>query len=361
MLKEAGYATGHFGKWHLNGLRGPGVPILGDDTHSPGEFGFGTWLSVTNFFDLNPIMSREGEFVELEGDSSVIIVDQALEFIREAHEGGSPSFTVIWYGSPHSPMRALPKDRAPFASLPERHRHHYGELVAMDRSVGTLRSGLRELGIAENTLVWFSSDNGGLNGYGPATVGGLRGHKNTMFEGGIRVPGIIEWPAVIKPRVTAYPAGTVDILPTLAEIVGVAATPDDRPLDGISLRNLFDGELGPREKPLGFRHQNRGVWLDNDFKLLVQKGQPVLYDLEKDPGETTDVSGKYPDRFDRMKRQYEAWNETVEASVAGEDYPSGRVDPNQPERQFWTEVEAYEPYFEDWEQRPEYARRLNKR
>ncbi|SVC57477.1 uncharacterized protein METZ01_LOCUS310331, partial [marine metagenome] len=74
-MQKAGYATGHFGKWHLNGLRGPGVPILGDDTHGPGPTGFGTWLSVTNFFDLNPVMSRQGKFEEFKGDSSEIIVD----------------------------------------------------------------------------------------------------------------------------------------------------------------------------------------------------------------------------------------------------------------------------------------------
>ena len=71
-LKKAGYATGHFGKWHLNGLRGPGVPIRGDDTHGPGQFGFDTWLSVTNFFDRDPVMSRKGTFVEFSGDSSEI-------------------------------------------------------------------------------------------------------------------------------------------------------------------------------------------------------------------------------------------------------------------------------------------------
>jgi arylsulfatase A-like enzyme len=81
-LRDTGYATGHFGKWHLNGLRGPGVPIFGDDDHSPGAFGFDEWLSVTNFFDRNPIMSRQGDWQEFAGDSSEIIVSEAIEFIR---------------------------------------------------------------------------------------------------------------------------------------------------------------------------------------------------------------------------------------------------------------------------------------
>ena len=161
-MQLAGYATGHFGKWHLNGLRGPGVPILATDSHNPGAFGFDTWLSVTNFFDLNPVLSREGEFEELEGDSSEIVVAEALKFIRAQNEAGNPSFTVIWYGSPHGPFVASEGDRGPFPTLESQSQHHYGELVAMDRSIGTLREGLRDIGIAEETLVWFTSDNGGL-------------------------------------------------------------------------------------------------------------------------------------------------------------------------------------------------------
>ncbi len=111
-LKNAGYATGHFGKWHLNGMRGAGAPIFADDIRNPGEFGFGTWLSVTNFFDRDPIMSRQGEFEEFEGDSSEIVVDEALKFIREQTKTETPFFTVIWYGTPHSPFVASEEDRS---------------------------------------------------------------------------------------------------------------------------------------------------------------------------------------------------------------------------------------------------------
>jgi len=142
-LRDAGYATGHFGKWHLNGLRGPGVPIFAGDNHNPGEFGFEEWLSVTNFFDRNPIMSRNGQFEEFEGDSSEIIVAEALEFIRKQTRAERPFFTVIWYGTPHSPFVAANEDKAAFLELDERSQHHYGELVAMDRSIGALRHGRR--------------------------------------------------------------------------------------------------------------------------------------------------------------------------------------------------------------------------
>ncbi len=358
-LRDAGYATAHFGKWHLNGLRGPGVPVLGDDTHSPGAFGFDSWLTVTNFFDRDPILSRNGQFEEFEGDSSEIVVDEALRFIRRKQKDDKPVFVVIWYGSPHDPMVASDEDRAAFSDLPEKHQHHFGELVAMDRSVGTLRAGLREMGIADNTLLWFCSDNGGLPGYGPETVGGLRGNKNQMYEGGIRVPAIIEWPAVIEtPRVTNYPAGTVDIFPTLAEIVGLPATAMLQPQDGSSLRALFTKEIGPRKKPLMFRHTERCVIIDNHYKLLSQNQELELYDLEADPRETANLVREKREVADRLKAALTAWTETVDASVAGRDYPEGAVDPNQPERRFWMDEKAYEPYFKDWKNRPEYQSRL---
>ncbi len=348
-LRDAGYSTAHFGKWHLNGLRGPGVPIFSDDTHSPGAFGFDTWLSATNFIDRDPLLSRLGDFEQFQGDSSEIAVDEALKFIRGNKDGDQPLFVVIWFGSPHSPMIAGEEDLAPFAELPEGHQHHLGELVAMDRSIGALRAGLRQAGIAENTLLWFNSDNGGLPGYGRETVGGLRGNKNEIYEGGLRVPGIIEWPAVINaPRVTQYPAGTVDIFPTLAEVAGLPASSMLQPQDGVSLRRLFEKEIGPREKPLLFRHRERGVIIDNQYKLLAQKGGFELYDLEADPNETEDLFASKPELGARLKKKYLMWNATVDASVAGKDYPEGQVDPDQPERRFWRDDPVYAEYAEAW-------------
>ena len=210
-LRDAGYATAHFGKWHLNGIRGPGVPVLAKDDRHPGHFGFDGWLSVTNYFDRNPILGRPEGFAEFTGDSSDIIVAEALKFIARIRAAGKPSFTVIWYGSPHHPASAADADKAAFAPLDRTAQNHYGELVALDRSIGTLRQGLREMGLARNTLVWFCSDNGGLKDITPGTVGGLRDFKGSLYEGGLRVPAIIEWPAAIRtPRITRYPAGIVD-------------------------------------------------------------------------------------------------------------------------------------------------------
>ncbi len=258
ILHAAGYVTGHFGKWHLNGLRGPGVPILKNDSHHPGIFGFDHWLSVTNFFDRDPILSRLGEFEDFTGDSSEIIVDQAVEFLKQQLPTGSPIFTVIWYGTPHDPFKASEADRAPFVGLDERSSHHYGELVAMDRSIGTLRTALRKLNIDQDTLVWFCSDNGGLPKIKPTTVGPLRGYKGSVYEGGLRVPGIIQWPRTVPTRrVTNFPANVADILPTLLAITGQVHPDPSRPFDGIDLLPVIKEQSMRRERPMFFRHNGR--------------------------------------------------------------------------------------------------------
>ncbi len=360
-LRDAGYVTGHFGKWHLNGLRGPGAPILASDSHHPGEFGFDEWLSVTNFFDRDPILSRKGEFEEFEGDSSEIVVAEALKFI-DRHRGGTrPTFTVIWYGTPHSPFVADDADKSSFTDLDKGSANHYGELVAMDRSIGTLRAGLREFGIADNTLFWFCSDNGGLPEVKPDSVGGLRGFKGSIFEGGLRVPAIVEWPSVITtPRITSYPAATMDIFPTLVEIAGASTDSMLAVRDGISLLPLFTREIGPRGKPIPFRHQGRAALIDNRYKLLSEKpgkGEYQLYDLEADPRETTDLAAEKPEIAARLREQLESWSASVDASQTGADYPEGRINPGEPPSRFWMETPEYAPYLEALQKRPEYAPR----
>ena len=370
-LRAAGYVTGHFGKWHLNGLRGPGVPILASDTHHPGKFGFDHWLSVTNFFDRDPILSRQGEFEEYTGDSSEIVVEQAAKFMAKQVEQDKPFFAVIWYGTPHSPFRAADEDMQAFAPLDRNSANHYGELVAMDRSIGTLRQALRDLEVADNTLFWFCSDNGGLPKITPATTGGLRGFKGSLYEGGLRVPSIIEWPAKLpQGLITEHPACTVDIFPTIAELVGL---PDDarlQPQDGTSLTSLFQKE-SKRERPLLFRTFRTTAMVDNQWKLIaftagdrgkapgqVEGRRWELYNLASDPKEALNLIESDPERFADMKQQLEAWEASVERSIQGKDYPEGRVLPENPEPRFWMTEKAYAPYLDSWRSRPEYASRL---
>lgn len=362
-LKSAGYVTGHFGKWHLNGHGGPGAPIFADDPHSPGKFGFDEWVSVSNFYDVNPLMSRAGKFEEFRGDSSEIAVAEAVNLLGRHRTSGKPMFAVIWYGTPHSPFKALDDDKAGFQGLNEASANHYGELVAMDRSVGTLRKTLRDLGLADNTLLVFCSDNGGLPGITPETVGGLRGNKGSVFEGGIRVPGIIEWPAVIQPRVTSYPACVMDLFPTVADIVGLPENVMTNPVDGLSLKPLFDHELGERRAPIGFRYQAKRALVDDRYKLLTDnltRDKFELYDLIADPKESRDLSTEHSEVFARMKQQLLDWNASMDASFAGKDYPEGRVSPPDPEPINWYDAPQYQPFLTEWKRRWEFQGYLNR-
>ena len=361
-LQGAGYVTGHFGKWHLNGHRGPGAPILAGDPRHPGKFGFDEWVSVSNFYDVDPLMSRAGKIEEFKGDSSEVAVAEAVKFIDKNRGGGKPMFAVIWYGSPHSPYKAGLADKTAFGGLNESSANHYGELVAMDRSIGTLRKKIREFGLAESTLLVFCSDNGGLPDVKPETVGGLRGFKGSVYEGGIRVPGIIEWPGVIQPRVTDYPACVMDLFPTVVEIVGLPSNVMIKPQDGISLKPLFAREVGPRGQPFGFRYQGKRALVADRYKLLTEdfaSGQFQLYDLGADPKETHDLSSERAEIAERMRKQLLDWNQSMDASLAGRDYPEGKVSPADPEPINWYEHPSYQPYLAEWKLRWEYASYLN--
>jgi arylsulfatase A-like enzyme len=332
-VKQAGYRTGHFGKWHLNGVSGPGKPIAAKDPLNPGAMGFDEWLSVSNYFDLNPVMSRNGEPVQCTGDGSDVIMEEALRFIGDSAKRKTPFLAVIWYGSPHSPHKALEKDKQPYANLSARQQNYYGELAAVDRSMGRLRAELRTLGIAQNTLVWFCSDNGGA--FGSTSTGGLRGGKATLWEGGVRVPGILEWPArIARPAVTDCRCSTLDIYPTLVDLLGLRVAGQIEPIDGVSLAPLLAGRMAERPRPMPFWvHGDGAALIDGSYKLHVlqpagRPGQPPaapavqLYDLAKDPKETTDLAAAQPDRVAAMKATLEAWQTSVENSLAGKDYPA---------------------------------------
>lgn len=360
-LSQAGYATGHFGKWHLNGMRGPGVPIFAQDTHHPGKFGFDKWISVTNFFDRDPIMGNQGEIESYSGDSSEIIVDHAVEFLKAQASAQRPSFTVIWFGTPHSPFMAAEEDAKPFAHLDKSSQDQHGELVAMDRAIGTLRKAIRELGLAENTIVWFTSDNGGLPKIKPNTVGGLRGFKGSVYEGGLRVPAIVEWPTVIKQRVTDYPAVSMDIFPTLAEIVGLPKSTMLQPIDGMSLRNLFEQEPSqPRSKPIPFNCLGNKALIDNDWKLIhldsAKRKQESfeLYHLSDDPNEQKNLFASATEQRERMLGLMNSTQQSIDSSFAGADYAAGKLLPENPAPRNWSEVDYYKPFLQDWGVRPEY-------
>jgi arylsulfatase A-like enzyme len=360
-LQKAGYATAHFGKWHLNGLKGPGVPILSSDQRNPGIFGFDDWLSVSNFFDLNPLMSHNGSIREFSGSSSDIIVNQAIQFIR-SHKN-NPFFVVIWFGSPHEPWRALPMDKNDLKEeLEETKRNYLGEIVEMDNSIGRLHTSLEELGLTENTLIWFNSDNGSVSLGGKEGAGGLRDFKGSLYEGGIRVPCIIKWPAKIKKgKISLFPASTMDIFPTIANICNL---PDDvllKPTDGMSIDALFY-QLNDKERihPIPFKYRNQGALIDNDFKLVTQNienKEYALFHLKRDRAETIDVISLYPKKAGEMISFYEKWLASVNRSLRGEDYENG-LQETDPVPLFWWQIPDYAPYLSEWKNRPEFSRQL---
>jgi len=362
-LKTAGYVTGHFGKWHLGSVV-KGSPV------NPGASGFDEWLSAPNFFDNDPILSREGTAVPTKGESSMVTADAAIEFIRKHARSPQPFLAVVWFGSPHGPHQAIERDRAPYKNQNEKLQHFYGEITGMDRAFGKLRRELRQLGIRENTILWYCSDNGGLPRVG--STGG-RGNKGQIYEGGLRVPAILEWPARIAGhRVTAVPCNTSDIYPTLLDIAGVRMK-NQPPLDGISLVALLEGRMKSRPKPMGFwDHPTGGVrtpskewmaglwkaqqagkdvddpsrlrldagkitkqypedsfpghcaWLDWPWKLhRIEKKAPVkfeLYNLADDPRESHDCTAAQPERTKAMQAELETWLQSVARSLNGEDY-----------------------------------------
>jgi arylsulfatase A-like enzyme len=345
VLQSAGYATGHFGKWHLNGKNGdrntktpPGRAILVDDPLSPGKLGFDEWVSADNFFDLDPVLGRDGVAEKFEGDGSDISMDEALKFIRKQSDAGKPFLAVVWFGNPHTPHEALPADKALYSSLPEKDQHYYGELTGIDRNVGKLRAALRELKVSDNTLVWYCSDNGGANG--PKSTGNLRGSKGTLWEGGVRVPGIVEWPArVAKPFACDVPCSTLDIYPTLLAATNAAASKQVQPIDGVNLLPLFDQQMSARDKAIPFwadarRPTAHATLIDWPYKLHTHASErknkqnrnndptspTLLYDLSKDPNETTNLASQQPERVAQMTTVLETWKASVTKSLAGEDY-----------------------------------------
>ena len=332
-VKQVGYTTAHFGKWHLSGGKpGMGRALKASDPLHPGHFGFDEWFTVSNWFDLDWTFSRMGEPVKVKGDGSDAIVAEALKFIEKSAKAEKPFFACVWYGSPHVPLKPLPDDLKAAGG-----KAYYGEIRGVDRSMGTLRKGLRDLGIADNTLVWFCSDNGAWmddkaapDEYG--WNGGLRGHKGELWEGGIRVPAIIEWPAGIKkPAKTSVMACTSDVYPTLVELLGIKVPDQIQPLDGVSIMPAIRGETTERPRPLGFMHYGEHnmadgamAWIDNRYKIYKQMPDRIqLFDLLADPWEKTDLAAEHPDIVRKMNGELETWAESVVRSGKGADYPGG--------------------------------------
>ncbi|MCF6285082.1 MAG: sulfatase-like hydrolase/transferase [Candidatus Hydrogenedentes bacterium] len=364
LLKQHGYRTGHFGKWHLGTLSPDysGKKKRQPKLHyaTPGMNGFDEWFStefaVATWDPYDPNNSHLGNEVApdtralywhngvnvksgLEGDDSRIIMDKAIPFIRDAVAAKQPFFSVVWFHAPHTPVVGGPEYRKRYDEYDEEAQHYYACVTALDEQVGRLRAILRELNVAENTMVFFCSDNGPEgnqpDGRFVGATGPFRGRKRSLFEGGIRVPALLEWPAAVKAGAeTDYPAVTSDYLPTILAVLGVEKT-DTRPLDGLSLLPAIRDGVTERAAPIAFetlggvgtaqsRKSPRIGLIDNRYKLLTDFSdsgeEDLLYDLVGDHGETNNLAGEKADIVKTMKATLANWRESCRTSAAGADY-----------------------------------------
>lgn len=362
-LKTQGYTTGFFGKWHL-GTLDPVRTIKGASRNAqrnymtPGMQGFDEWFateSAVRTWDpmrdnsnparrntLNPyVHNGKVETENLEGDDSRVLMDRAIPFIRKAAAAKTPFLAVIWFHAPHAPVVAGPEFLKMYPDRDEGEKHYYGCITALDVQVGRLRQELRNLGVADNTMLWFTSDNGpegdtGNKGVFRGSSGPFRGRKRSLWEGGIRVPALLEWPARIKPgSVTTIPCSTLDYFPTTLDILGFKMQGQPEPIDGVSLLPLFDGKMKERPVPIPFEtlggsgtKSSRGspkmALVDNRYKLLTDMDGPadkdLLFDLLSDPGETKNIAAEHPDIVKSMKARLADFRESCRRSLAGRDY-----------------------------------------
>ena len=269
----------------------------------------------------------------LDGDDSRVIMDRVLTFIKNSVESNNPFFAVIWFHTPHHPVIAGNEYRNMYMGSPIGKQHYLGSLTAMDEQIGRLRNEIKDLNVDQNTMIWFCSDNGPARANSNSkskyashlqgSTGQLRGHKGSLYEGGIRVPGILVWPEMISSHKTlSVPCTTNDFFPTIADFLGYDIEKKlKRPLDGISLLPLIQGKKFNRMIPLAFETPTQISLIDGKYKLIGDAEQCYeLYDLEKDGQETTNIADRFPDKVQWMKDMLEIWKESCRRSLSGKDY-----------------------------------------
>jgi arylsulfatase A-like enzyme len=328
-LKDAGYRTAMFGKWHL-GQRG--------DYH-PSRRGFEEAIvSMGRHFDFQTIPKVDvppGAYL------ADFLTDHAVRFIEKNKD--HPFFLYLPHFGVHAPHQAKKELIAKYEKKKPAGGHHSPVYAAMidsvDQNVGRILAKLDELKLADNTIVIFSSDNGGVGGYEAAGVKAraitdnapLRGGKGMLYEGGMRTPFVIRWPGVVRPgSVCDEPAIHVDIFPTFLELAG--GKKPSQPLDGVSLLPLLKdpGAKLSREAiymhfpgylegngPGAWRTTPVGVIRSGDFKLLefYEDGRIELYNVKEDIGEKKELAKRMPEKAKELRRKLAAWRESIHAAM----------------------------------------------
>lgn len=325
MMQEAGYTTGHFGKWHLGSVK---------DSPTEDAYGYDRFATF-NGSNKNPIPKK-----------GLASVDHAEKFIREFKD--KPFFINLWLHEAHLAHYPVDKYMEKFKDLDEQKQVYASIIAEGDEGVGRILSLLKELGIDDNTLVVFSTDNGaertrgedeklhkpeksdgkddspGLGGwYSVGESGGLKGGKRSLFAGGIRVPFIVRWPGVVPAGKTDKTSvvTAVDLLPTFVE-VGGGKLPGDYKPDGESVLAAFKGESFERTKPIFWEWRGGSdkpyTWpslamREGKWKLLVNKkeGKMELYDLENDWAEKKDLAKENPEIVKELSDKIDAWKKSL--------------------------------------------------
>jgi arylsulfatase A-like enzyme len=324
LLKQAGYHTAHFGKWHIGSQKTGPVPMGYDHAVWP-----------MGSFDMNPkfLLNDSDEFsIHEQGDGSIAIGRLTTEYIHKVAAQKQPFFITLAFSAPHTPHLPGPEFRKLYEDLPEKDAGLYGEISALDTAIGNVRASLKKLNLYTNTILWFMSDNGGdrLQSCDPAGKG-----KRGI---GARTASVLEWPQIIHRRMrVTMPCGHVDVYPTLMDITG-AQYPGQPQIDGISLMPLLEGKTEKRSKPMGFLlldigktdlvKDTQGVWIDGDYQLTVEpatykgKQQPVrLVHIYGDPQHRINLVSTMPELVQKMRSALEKWRLSVWESYKGNDFP----------------------------------------
>lgn len=331
-LKEAGYRTALCGKWHLGYVREAYLPQNRGFDHQ-----YGLYLGTVDYWEHTHARfggrdwHRNGRDVREEGYATDLIAAEAARVIHE-HASDQPLFLYVPFTAVHGPYQAPPQILERYAHIENEELRAYAAMVSsLDTGVGTILSALERRGIEDDTIVVFCSDNGSAFERG-GRESSLRGSKGSVYEGGIRVPAVVRWPGRL-------PAGTrcdewvhmVDWFPTLVRLGG--GSPDSRsPLDGRDILDTLAGRSpSPHDQLLLSLGSTEGALRRGKWKLVAyfQRGGAVheLYDLSSDPRETTDLSGKYPERAQRMLRELKAYLKQAEPRAPNQQQIPGSFRP----------------------------------
>lgn len=298
VFKNAGYATGCFGKWH-NGAHYP---------YHPNGKGFDEFLGFcaghwNNYFDTN--MERNGQQIKVKGYITDVLTDAALKFMENNKD--EPFFCYIPYNCPHGPFQVPDKyfDKYKAMGLDDRLACIYGMCENIDDNMRRLLEKLDELNLKNDTIVIFITDNGPNS---DRYNGDMRGRKGSVHEGGMRVPCFISWPGHIgSGTVIEQISAHIDILPTLVELAGVPMI-DTLPLDGTSLVPLLQNEAENwPDRTLFQIWSNRGTARTQQYRLVDERNRIELFDMIADPGEKNDIAAEKPEITEKLKAEYDEW------------------------------------------------------